>query len=77
MTLQSAAGRIALGDLSAAHPIRRAAAAPAQVGAGQVARLRRLQLVGERRAPVPAGWHRAPRTAHVRAPAAAARRAAL
>ena len=66
-----------LGDLSAAHPIRRAAAAPAQVGAGQVARLRRLQLVGERRAPVPAGWHRAPRTAHVRAPAAAARRAAL
>ena len=66
-----------LGDLSAAHPIRRAAAAPAQVGAGQVARLRRLQLVGERRAPVPAGWHRAPRTAHVRAPTAAARRAAL
>ena len=66
-----------LGDLSAAHPIRRAAAAPAQVGAGQVARLRRLQLVSERRAPVPAGWHRAPRTAHVRAPTAAARRAAL
>ena len=66
-----------LGDLSAAHPIRREAAAPAQVGARPVARRYRLLLVGAGRAPVPAGRRRAPRTAHVRPNAAAARRAAL